>query len=262
MLSEDIVLFLKKYNCTISISLDGNEEQHNDMRNNSTAFQRTLDGINLLLKNGLTPQIVYSFSVFNDDYMEEMIKFLNSLNIKELKLNPIIRLGRGTNFNIDSLHQEVMTVNALELLRIKNKYCRKSWNGLNIRIMLPTCFDGYSMLFNKNYSFISCPYEHLISVLPNGDVCLCGEAKDIKDFNYGNILESSLTEILNGSETLKNVKESIMYFEGICDSCVAKQICRGACRVVAYKNGLSLYASNPLCEELYKLGKFPFTYKK
>jgi len=91
------------------------------------------------------------------------------------------------------------TISSGELLQLKNAYCNKSTGNMRIRMMLPASFDGYAMLFNKNTTFISCPFESLISVLPNGDVGLCGEAKNIQEFQYGNIKDETLSEIVNNS---------------------------------------------------------------
>lgn len=259
ILEPEHVDFLKLHNCIISISLDGNQYTHNELRNNSTAFQRTNEGIKLLLTNGVIPQIVYSFSEPNDIEIDNMIALLSSIGIKELKLNPIMRVGRGESIknNNDDL-QKIITVNSDELLRIKNKYCNRPIKDLNVRIMLPVCFDGYSMLFNKKNVFVSCPYDNLISILPNGDIGLCGEAKNIKEFCYGNIYENSLAVILKNSITYKAINDIESNLEGVCKSCAAKQLCKGSCRVVAYQHGNSIYSSNPLCEELRIINKFPF----
>ncbi len=258
LLEQKIVDFLKAHNCVISISLDGEQSKHNDLRNSPTAFQQTDKGLKLLISNGIIPQIVYSFSEANDVEIDNMIETLTQTGIKELKLNPIMRVGRGECFQSKNSLQNVMTVSADELLRIKNKYCNNPKADLNVRIMLPVCFDGYSMLFNKDNVFISCPFDNLISILPNGNVGLCGEAKNIKEFNYGNIYENSLTTILSSSVNYKAIQKIESNLMGVCNSCVAKQLCKGSCRVIAYQYNNSIYSSNPLCEELHQLGKFPF----
>ena len=258
LLEPRMVDFFKEMNCDISISLDGNQSKHNALRNDPAAFQRTCEGIKMLISGGVIPQIVYSFSEVDYEEIDNMIEMLNQFGIRELKLNPIMRIGRGKHIRSDNSIDNAFTINAGELLQLKNTYCNKPRGNLRIRMMLPVSFDGYAMLFNKNTVFISCPFESLLSVLPNGDVGLCGEAKNIQEFQYGNIRESTLSEIVNCSVNYQTVQKLATELQGVCKTCVAKKLCKGSCRVVAYRQNNSIYSSNPLCEEMHRMGKFPF----
>lgn len=257
LLDEEKINFLKQYDCIVSVSLDGNEEKHNYMRNNNMAFQSTTKGIKELIANDVIPQIVYSFSKPNCDDISEVIDYLAEWGIKELKLNPIMRVGRGKRFACSKDYQNVMTVLSNDLLKIRNKFCVKSQKGVKVRMMLPMCFDGYSILLDKNYNFTSCQCEKVVSVLPNGDVGLCGESKDIKEFLYGNIKEKALCDILNTSTNYMKLKNIETKLGGICKECVFNSYCKGSCRVAAYHYGGNIYAPNPMCEELNKMGCFP-----
>ena len=85
LLEQKIVDFLKAHNCVISISLDGEQSKHNDLRNSPTAFQQTDKGLKLLISNGIIPQIVYSFSEANDVEIDNMIETENSVVFSKAK---------------------------------------------------------------------------------------------------------------------------------------------------------------------------------
>lgn len=262
LISPEFAAYLNKYSCSVSVSIDGDKKRHNEMRNHPTAFDLMEKGIQNLVSNNVFPDIVHSFFDFDEDNFLFVIDFMKKYNLKNLKLNPVIKLGRADTYALIS-DNNTFTSPALELLDIKNKYCEKRTDGINVRIMLPLCYEGYSLLFKKKTNAICCPFQQILSILPDGTVGLCGESKDIKELQYGNIFDRNLTDIWENSQKLQYIQSlnKQSQFSGICEKCILFDLCGGGCRIIAIKGSGMINGSNPLCEELYKKKAFPYLRK-
>lgn len=257
LMTDDFASFLKKNNCGVSVSIDGDKDIHNRMRGSDKAYELMENGVQILVSNGLIPNVVHSFIKFNVVSFGAVINFMKKYCLTNLKLNPIMNLGRAENLGIGS---QALSMSALDLLKIKNKYCSTRNDNINVQMMLPLCYEGYSMLFKDKVNMINCPYKNIISILPDGTVGLCGEAKDIKELQYGNIFENDLIDIWQTGKELHYIHslDNQEKYYGICSRCILFDKCGGGCRVVALKGSNVVNGSNPLCEELYKKGAFPF----
>ena len=157
LISPEFAAYLNEYSCSISVSIDGNKKRHNEMRNHPEAFDLMEKGIQNLVSNDVFPDIVHSFFDFDEDNFLFVIDFMKKYNLKNLKLNPVIKFGRADTYD---LINNTFTSSALELLNIKNKYCEKRTDGINVRIMLPLCYEGYSLLFKKKTYFLTVRWDY------------------------------------------------------------------------------------------------------
>ena len=263
LLTDQDARFLKKNHCTVSISLDGDEEAHDRQRNVPGAYKAAMNGIRLCLSNGLVPQIVYSFSSPDSGDIAELIHVLAPLKIKYLKLNPILSVGRGKQ---DIQEHSVFSLSASELLRIYRKWCIVP-GDLTVQMMVPCSYLGYSILWQKNTSCIVCPYDSTLSVLPDGIMGLCGAARRTEAFRYGNIRDYFAQKSSRGMSLASYLEDSPRYqdichfpagSQTLCSRCVFLSKCKGSCRAAAYWSFHDLNAPNPLCVEMQKSGRFPF----
>ncbi|MBF0105796.1 MAG: radical SAM protein [Deltaproteobacteria bacterium] len=75
------ICLLKKYNFSVTVSLDGRPHLNDMMRlcrDNNSAAEKTLDGIKLLNKHGITPQIGIVIGPHNADHLAKEIRWINS----------------------------------------------------------------------------------------------------------------------------------------------------------------------------------------
>lgn len=84
------------------VSLDGGEDYHNYLRNNKTAYERAINGINILAKYNIRTKI--RFTATNENYLElpyliNLLENMNNPNI-ELVIRPVVYTGRAYENNL------------------------------------------------------------------------------------------------------------------------------------------------------------------
>lgn len=255
LLTEDIIRKLPNELVSLSISLDGSNEMiHDSMRGVFGAFNRTEKALNILNSYNLNIGITYAFEKIINEDIRNIIKIADKFNVTDVKLNPIMNIGRASN----SLQDSSFFIDAKSMIDIYNSYCSKPFGNVNVSMMMPLAMTALPLsLVKSNKKYGACPTLNLLSILPNGDVGLCGEAKDIKELVFGNIFKNTLKEIWRESEHLNNYRyELLNNLEGVCGTCMLKNICLGSCRVSAYISGGKINSSNPICQELFNLNEF------
>jgi radical SAM protein with 4Fe4S-binding SPASM domain len=93
-----------------------------------------------------------------------------------------------------------------------------------------TCGDG---CMRHRYSCLVCPC---------GDVVPCAGL----DLSIGNVRNRTLSEILEDSEVLEDLRDHLHTIKGPCASCEDAEVCYG-CRGAAYRLTGDYLASDPLC---------------
>lgn len=249
ILKEEVLKLLNPEKSYINISLDGHDEySHNKMRGNNKAFQNTLNGIDLIQRRGLSFGITHSIHDGNIRNIDLMIDFLDKMSVRELKLNPIMAIGRAQN---EKLKAPVL-LNLENLIYVYDKYNNYNKGKVHVNIMVPPCFvKPYEMLIGKK-EICRCNYLNMLSILPDGSIGLCGEAKDIKAFQFGNLEYESLGAIWNDSKNLKEMRKKADNLVGVCSKCKYNTMCKGGCRIIAYVYGNEVEASNPIADIYYK----------
>ena len=99
----------------------------------------------------------------------------------------------------------------------------------------------------------------MIGISPQGKAGLCHVSSNDPNFIFGDLGKQSLKEIWENSPTLQKFRDlNPNNLHGICGNCLAREACRGGCRLHAltkYKD--DFYAPDPQCQTVYNLGKFP-----
>ena len=78
-------------------------------------------------------------------------------------------------------------------------------------------------------------------------------------FIFDDVRKTPISKILRENEKLLKFKElNANELKGICGNCLARDLCRGGCRLHAMmKYNGDFYAPDPECQNVYNLGKFP-----
>lgn len=242
---------------SVSVSLDSAQAKtHNQLRQNVHAFQDAIRGIDYLVANNVNVSVtsVVSEPERIDDQITDLIELLKSIGVRKLKINPIMRNGRAEQSQTDFYN-----IDPLDMLDIQSKYIDSK--DVEVVIMLPCAFN-----FNPNKvtesKFHSCDCLSLISLLPNGDVGLCGEARKASELMFGNIYENSLSYIWEKSKKIFELRSVVPNnMSGVCQTCLLKSICRGGCRVDGLLSGGSIGSSSFICQSMYERGLFPLSVK-
>ena len=81
---------------SITVSLDGFAEEHNEMRGNKNSFDRAVEAIKLISKEpSVAWDIVTCVTPKNLEYLEEFKKFLTSIGVAGWRIFTVVPMGRA-----------------------------------------------------------------------------------------------------------------------------------------------------------------------
>lgn len=237
LVTEEIASFFAENNILVSVSMDGNKEQHDKTRiykDGSSSYEQVINGIKILKEYNLLDLIEITHSSRHDEDISAQIK-------GGLDLFPIISCAcvdgkKGCKHYNDVISGKRLTnfyKNTLDFIE----------NNLNESEYIFGVKELYDKICNgKTFSSPQCLCSDISSRLvisSNGDICPCPEMTN-SEYVLGNINELSLeefyikrNEVLNALSSRKLKKE---WFSGMCETCIQH---------VTKKDGFFFY-ENPL----------------
>jgi radical SAM protein with 4Fe4S-binding SPASM domain len=237
----------------ISISLDGLEEVHDNIRGKG-AFQKAARGIQNLINAGIFPAISFTATKTNCKDLDSLIDFIAGIGIRTIGINNLSPEGRCLNIYKDIVPifpgQNKQVSDVVEEKR--NKYPEmKIECGLGFYYHLPRSYE-YFKENPQNYKI-----KHLKDgcgaastsclVTSTGEVLPCN---GLTMFPGGNIRESDLPDIWTNSENFKQIRDlAKLSMDEVphCKSCKYRYICDGGCRASAYMVYKDILAPSVLC---------------
>lgn len=206
---------------TISISLDGLEQEHDALRRHPGAFRKTVEAIRCLLANPFYRKfdIICCVSTININSIPEFIEFLITLGVPAVRFTPVFFQGRAAGspdlelspddhvrlFEIISRYRE--QENRISVTFSEEGYWGPAWEG-RIRECLHYCASG--ILAG--------------SILHNGDVIGCPSMS--RELVEGNISERSFMEIWETCfHDIRHNREAL--FGPSCTGCEHWVLCEG-----------------------------------
>lgn len=271
LLDDNAIYLLRKYNPSISISLDGIEETHDFIRDERGNFKRTL---------GTLKKLSGEFKLqVNTLVCEESVRdlsrvafLLKRLKIKAWELFFLVKVGRGIVleelspeecedvahflYEVSRYGIDVRTVEAPFFRRVADVRSRSSEvHGFDPeRIAEEYGLGSLYIELTKELIELLGPPERdpkvrsmgtrdghgVIFVAHNGDVYPSGFAP----LKLANVREKSLVEIYRESEVLKRIRRA--EFRGRCGRCEYKHVCGGSrARALASKG--DILEEDPAC---------------
>ena len=165
----------------VVVSIDGNKKTHDKIRGRKN-YQKAMHGLKYLQKNGINVRVN---SVIMKSNMEDVIKLAKKMSRKKITIfiRRFISSGRGKHLENNMLNKKDYDYvrNKLQKELTKKTYVNGHYlrndEGVNSRIKLPFEIRGCKA------------GQRAITILPNGDVNLCGflAAQDFP--KVGNIKE-------------------------------------------------------------------------
>jgi SynChlorMet cassette radical SAM/SPASM protein ScmF len=241
----------------VSVSLDSHvDEKHDFYRGHQGSFDRTVSGIKTLMKKGISPQVIISLYRENIRDFDRFLVFMKELGVRNIKINTISPVGRGTNLieagDAPSV-KEVLDFSK-DLLDIKG-----SFEGF-IYLDVPMAFKDIGEM--KHGGCGLCAIKNILGILSDGTVSICGIGYLDENLIFGNARKdpACLKDIWSNNGMLKEIREKVpSMLEGVCGMCVFKKRCLGSCRAEVYHNTASLMAPHWFCQQAYEQGLFPST---
>ncbi len=231
---------------TVGISVDGIEETHNFLRNNSRSFNNCLRAITNLSNHGVSVGVLTTINILNLDELENIRQLLIQHNVSSWRLQIPSLIGR-------MIDQKKIMPLAEDIEKI-TKYIVNTRDDDRI-VVIPGDSIGYYGLNEKlirdvggDLPYFTGCYAGCLSVAieSNGDVKGCLALPH--ELCEGNIRETSLREIWTRENAFSyNRKFTISMLEGSCKICPFGEICRAGCKSCAYVATNSLH-NNPFCD--------------
>jgi uncharacterized protein len=249
-LTEEFADFLVENKFDVSTSIDGPMEIHDAVRcyrNGDGTFKTVMKNRRILLEKGMNVGVVAVITRQNIDKLEEIYNFFkaNDINVDFLFLIP---QGRAEiNSETYGLKIRDYSKARIKLFDLWFEDSDKS----------KTQFDSSYWLTNlllNTHSFCNETGEcqkKFVGIAPNGDFYPCNRLMHNKDFFYGNIHKSSLSEILNHPLRVKlgNKKE---LNKDHCSRCEYFNQCHSGGMCEAFYGGDET-GKTRYCAELHKI---------
>lgn len=189
----------------VVVSIDGNKKTHDKIRGRKN-YQKAMHGLKYLQKNGINVRVN---SVIMKSNMEDVIKLAKKMSRKKITIfiRRFISSGRGKHLEDNMLNKKDYDYvrNKLQKELTKKTYVNGHYlrndEGVNSRIKLPFEIRGCKA------------GQRAITILPNGDINLCGflAAQDFP--KVGNIKELDdfldFWILINKNDHLLNLRNNL-----------------------------------------------------
>ena len=222
LLTEENIQKLKRANMeTVSISIDGLEETHNEFRGVPNSYQTIIENIKKLKQAGFVKhiQVTTVFHKDNINQMEELYQVMLGLGLDSWRLASMDPIGRA-NENNDLLLDGKEIKRLLDFIRAK-KHNKK----LELTYGCPGFLGlDYEKEVRKHYFYCRTGIN-VASILYNGDLFVCPNVPRIKRLIQGNIRKDNFKEVWDKKYKEFRMKDRTK--SDICEKCEYWEYCLG-----------------------------------
>lgn len=210
VLNEKIMGALKKLNQVegsyIKISLDGNKESHNNIRNNELSYDKTMRFLKTMAENKIPFKI--STTIINQakEELEEMVAKVKEIGASSISIGTVFASGNAVKNELSS------TFEGEEY----NQFLKELSEKYNDEHFEVETADNFGCLERE-----SCSLGHkIIRVRPNLDVTPC----NLIESKLGNVKEQSIEEIMYRYG--KMFHDLVVPCRRVCGDCEKIDICK------------------------------------
>lgn len=226
----------------IRISLDGSNKNINDFIRSEGSFDGAINALKNLINTSIEEvAVMTAVNKHNFNDLEEIIKLLISIGIKDIKFIPTMLGGRAKkefkSFILEGNHVKL-------LLKIKEKLTKKYKKYIYISIDSPleAIIDRNDL--KKLETHGPCLIGQVfIGIKSNGDIFSCPMLDNII---IGNIKTDDISKIWSESKLLNEVR-NLNLLKGKCKHCKIKKYCGGGCRAMSFLKYNDITMPDPSC---------------
>lgn len=206
---------------TISISIDGLEETHDEFRGVSGSYRKIMNNIKRLKESDFVKHIQVT-TVFNKDNINEIKLLYNEikeLNIDSWRLLTIDPIGRANE-------QQKLMLDREELKKLLDFIMEKNKKG-NLKLTYG-CPSFLGLKYEKDvrgYYFNCRTGINIASILYNGDLFVCPNVPRIKSLIQGNIKKDNFKDIWENKYKEFRTENRTKSLE--CEKCKHWEFCLG-----------------------------------
>lgn len=255
LVDRGLAVFMKEESSLgfISVSIDGADaETHDAFRGVKGSFDKSMNCLKSLIDVGFRPEIIMSLHQGNVTQIENLVLAADAMGVATFKFNLINSSGRGA-----SMIKRGKTFGIQEMLDIGSwvEGTLQKKVALRLHYSWPIAFQSIERL---NASVGTCGIKNILGILSDGTMAMCGIGSQERDLSYGEIGEVSMREAWCENPMLKNLRDSVpKKLTGVCQRCILKDRCLGACVAENYHRNQSLFAPFWFCQQAFDAGVFP-----
>lgn len=253
LIDERFIDLFKRYNVSISFSLDGTQDIHDSQRVDkmgNPTFEKIISKYELCREHGINPGCIVVATRKHIGKIAELYEFMANKGIS-FKLNPIFCAGEAETNN------DEYGLTAREYAQMSIELFDLWYNDKDRRINNQKFVEIASALITKQTTlcvFSRNCQDSVFAISPYGDVFPCGRFCDnsLKDYSYGNIKETSLSEILRRRHDSEVYRREYHINNSDCAKCRYFDICHGGCLHDGYLVNKDFKTRTFLCDA-YKM---------
>lgn len=228
LLDEEWCRFLSEENFLVGISIDGPEEFHNRHRFDGSgrgSFSRVIKGIELLIKYGITIEILCVVNSLNVMYSLRIYDFFKDLGAQFLTFLPLVEQDTGSASGVS---EETVPAEkfGIFLSEIFDKWVEKDVGRIKIQIFEEALRRAFQQEHTLCIFKVNCGGVPVVE--HNGDFYSCDHYVD-KDHFIGNINEGSISSFLDSERQQAFGKIKSETLPRYCRECNVLDICNGEC---------------------------------
>jgi Fe-coproporphyrin III synthase len=122
LISPERARLLRDARANVNISVDGAREFHDRFRGRPGAFERTQRGISRLTQLGVPVTLVTTVTQETCYHLPSLVEWAASVGIESVRVQPLLKLGRGAAIADQRLTPEQMDHLFLQLTDLANRY--------------------------------------------------------------------------------------------------------------------------------------------
>ncbi|MFA5026140.1 MAG: radical SAM protein [Candidatus Shapirobacteria bacterium] len=228
--------FLAEKGVRVSVSLDGGEEVHNQIRKHPLAYKSAIRAIERLKEEGAVVAIGSTLSRQNLLELPKIVEVATALEVP-VKFKRVKPLGRAVSNGLLITPQTPGYAEAVKIIS------ESKWSRPEVMLDLNACsLNGDDIDPDHNSCGVA---TRSMGINPKGQYSPCFFLGD--HFLDGNVHTQSISDIWKNGRAFLEVRESLSQGIAECDVCQRRNTCHGECRAVALHINGSLNAVDPGC---------------
>lgn len=228
LLDQNWCRFMAEENFLVGISIDGPEEFHNQHRfdsNGKGSFSRVMRGYELLMRHGITTEILCVINSQNVSHPLMIYDFFKGLGAKYITFLPLVEQDPGsvTGVSNDTLPADRF---GIFLSEVFDQWVDKDVGRIKIQIFE----EAFRRAFNQDHTL--CIFKVNCGNVPvvehNGDFYSCDHYVD-KNHLVGNIYKGSIAGFLDSERQKVFGRKKSDTLPNYCRECDFLDMCNGEC---------------------------------
>jgi len=242
---EDIVFLKEKKASYIALSLDGDEEIHDYIRQYPGAFQNIMNVISFCHKNAFKASLVTSINKYNFSIRKKILDIVIKAGVKNWQVQIVNSFGRAGEKKESMIIDKEQYVELIDDLYVWREEYKDVVNILPAD-SIGYCHEKIQAMLGDNV-WQGCPAgQYSLGIEANGNVKGCLSLQS-DSFVAGNVRERSILDIWNDDSAFAYTRQyDTSLMQGQCGKCESARDCKAGCLGMAYSLHNTIY-ENTYC---------------